>query len=309
MSGAKPKLVVTGASGFLGRQVVAEAKSRGTFDVIGLSFTRARDGLQKLDLTDEQAVREFFAREKPQAMVHCAAERRPDVAGNDPEGTRRLNVQVPGMLAREAKSCGTFLVYVSTEYVFDGNNPPYDVDDEPNPINFYGQTKLEGERATLEANARAAVLRVPLLYGRVEYEGESAVSVLLGPARDTSKVTQVDAVQMRFPTCTDDVSRVLMDMVDIDAKATDEDRRVRGVFHASSTQPMTKYEMCVFFAQALGIADTSHLEAATGQPSSAGSVQRPKNTQLSNRSLEKIGIKPSFVSFKQWWADYLASSR
>ncbi|KAJ1647029.1 hypothetical protein J3B02_000038 [Coemansia erecta] len=314
MSSAKPKLVVTGASGLLGRQVVIEAKKRGTFDVIGLSFTRTRDGLRKLDLTDEQAVREFFAAEKPQAMIHCAAERRPNVARDDPEGTRKLNVQVTGALAREAKVYGTFFVYISTEYVFDGLNPPYNINDKPNPINLYGQTKLEGEQAALEANPRAAVLRVPLLYGRFEYESESAVSVLLDPARDTSKVTQVDAVQTRFPTCIDDISRVLIDMVEINSRILDDDKSsdskgVQGIFHISSTQSMTKYDMCVFFAQTLGIADTSHIVAAKEPPSSSeNSVQRPKNTQLSNDSLEQIGIKPSFVSFTQWWEEYLANN-
>ncbi|KAJ2702812.1 hypothetical protein FB645_004121 [Coemansia sp. IMI 203386] len=300
----KIKLVVTGASGLLGRQVLAEAQKRANIDAIGLSLTRTRAGLQTLDLTDEPAVREFFAREKPQAMIHCAAERRPNVAGDDPQGTRLLNVHVPGILAREALLHGTYFVYISTEYVFDGLDPPYDIEDTPKPLNFYGQTKLDGELATLKANPKAAVLRVPLLYGRFEYEGESAVSVLLGPAKDTSKVHEIDAVQIRFPTCVDDVACVLLDMVEINGRDVNGEG-VRGVFHVSSTRSMTKYEMCVFFAQTLGIANTDHLVAASEPPSGAGSVQRPKNTQLSNRSLQQIGIEPSFVSFEQWWTEYL----
>lgn len=71
------------------------------------------------------------------------------------------------------------LIYISTDYVFDGTTPPYEVEDKPNPLNFYGQTKLDGEEAIKSVYPEAVILRVPILYGSTEYNGESAINVLI----------------------------------------------------------------------------------------------------------------------------------
>lgn len=71
------------------------------------------------------------------------------------------------------------LIYMSTDYVFDGTTPPYEVEDKPNPLNFYGQTKLDGEEAIKSVYPEAVILRVPILYGSTEYNGESAINVLI----------------------------------------------------------------------------------------------------------------------------------
>ncbi|KAJ2378532.1 hypothetical protein IW150_000737 [Coemansia sp. RSA 2607] len=300
-------VAVTGASGLLGRQVLAEAQSREGVNAIGLALTRAENGLRKLDLTDESAINAFFQNARPDAIIHCAAERRPDIAATNPDLAERLNAQVPGMLARKAKEHGAFMIYVSTDYVFDGRNPPYGVTDEPNPLNFYGRTKLAGERETLSENPNAAVLRVPLLYGQVEYAGESAVDVLLGPVRDTSKQTKMDDIQDRFPTCVEDVARVLLDMAQAGIGA--DNKRMHGIFHLSAKERMTKYAISLMFAQILGIDNTDHLVAVRELPKEdAGGVQRPGDTQLSNQALEEAGITTSFVPFKQWWTKYLLKS-
>jgi S-adenosylmethionine synthetase len=71
------------------------------------------------------------------------------------------------------------LIYISTDYVFDGTTPPYEVDDKPNPLQFYGETKLAGEQAIQGVNKDAVILRVPILYGSTQYNGESAINVLI----------------------------------------------------------------------------------------------------------------------------------
>ncbi|KAJ1939792.1 hypothetical protein GGF37_004252 [Kickxella alabastrina] len=303
MSARTNKIVVTGASGLLGRQVMAEAEKRSEWTVVGTALSRTSDKLQKLDLTNEQAVRDFLEREKPQAIIHCAAERRPEVAERNQEATEHLNAQVPGLLAQMAKQINAFFVYISTDYVFDGRNPPYHVDDKPNPLNFYGRTKLAGEKAVVEANPDAVILRVPILYGRTEYLGESAVNVLLGAVRDSGKQTKIDALQARFPTCVDDVARVLLDITSIGVRAVG--KGVKGIYHFSALEEMTKYDMCRVFADILGIANTAHLAAVTEKPKVAD-VSRPDNTQLSNAALNDIGINTRCMPFKQWWTKYLS---
>ncbi|KAI8318903.1 methionine adenosyltransferase II, beta-like protein [Martensiomyces pterosporus] len=302
MSTDRAKVVVTGASGLLGRQVAKEVEKRG-YAVIGTAYSRASSKLQKLDLSDSTAVREFLEREKPQAIIHCAAEKRPDVAEQNQEAVEKLNAQVPGQLAQIAKSLGAFFVYISTDYVFDGTKPPYNVDDAPNPLNFYGRTKLAGEQAVLEANEGAAVLRVPVLYGEAEDPKESAVNVLLASVKSREKRTLMDDYQVRFPTNTEDVARVLADMTEVSVGSVGEG--VSGIFHFSSKEQMTKYGMCKVFARILGLDDISQLEAVTDKPKEAV-ASRPDNTQLSTEALEEIGISVSCVPFEEWWTRYLS---
>lgn len=148
-----------------------------------------------------------------------AANRYPDKCDNDPEGTRALNVAATGALATLCAEKDIFLLYISTDYVFPGTpgQAPYNITDKPSPPNFYGQTKLDGEDALLDAYAKAGkvasgvCLRVPLLYGEGRND-ESAVNVLMDSVMKEhapgDKVTKVDHWALRYPTNTEDVGRV-----------------------------------------------------------------------------------------------------
>ncbi|KAJ3111717.1 Methionine adenosyltransferase 2 subunit beta [Phlyctochytrium bullatum] len=204
-----------GGERLLGRAVVKELADAG-FQVIGTAFSRASASLEKLDLRDPKAIEEFLEKHRPAALIHCAAERRPDVAERDREGARRLNVESAKAVASAAKKVGAWHVYISTDYVFDGKNPPYETTDAANPLNFYGisciplaptkrslgETKYDGELATAVAYPDAGILRVPVLYGEVEDPSESAVNILLPivKGKDNSKKAVMDDFQSRFPT-------------------------------------------------------------------------------------------------------------
>ncbi|KAF9950010.1 hypothetical protein BGZ70_001540 [Mortierella alpina] len=250
-------ILVTGASGLLGRAVVAEFKKSG-HEVIGVAFSRAKGDLKKLDLEDSKAVEAFIDQEKPDVIVHCAAERRPDVVEKNPDGAKNLNVQVPALLADLTNDRGILLIYISTDYVFDGTSPPYDVRDKANPLNLYGQTKYDGELAIKHANSAAIILRVPILYGATEYNGESAVNALI----DSSKTASMDHYAIRYPTNVADVARVIKDLA---YKVRTEKVFISGVLHFSGEERFTKYEMCEVIAQVLGTS-VSHLQANASAP-------------------------------------------
>lgn len=161
--------------------------------IIGLTLKTDRDvmlttGLSrvqppktiKVDLTNEEDIDKLLSETKPTIVIHCAAERSPDKCANDPAGTKQLNITTSGTLASKTAALGIPIVYISTDYVFDGAQgaAPYAANAEPNPPNFYGETKLDGEKAVLEASPLGVVLRVPLLYGSGDNE-ESAVNVLM----------------------------------------------------------------------------------------------------------------------------------
>lgn len=172
------KVMVTGATGLLGRAVVKQLELMG-HEVVATGFSRASERVHKLDLTAPLAVEKFIAREQPQVIVHCAAERRPDVSEQNPQAALALNLTASQALAMAAKANNAWLIYISTDYVFDGTQPKYAEDAATHPVNFYGESKLKGEEIVLNTRADFAVLRLPILYGQVEKLSESAVLVLI----------------------------------------------------------------------------------------------------------------------------------
>eukprot|EP01108_Squamamoeba_japonica_P001634 TRINITY_DN170_c0_g1_i4.p1 TRINITY_DN170_c0_g1~~TRINITY_DN170_c0_g1_i4.p1 ORF type:complete len:243 (-),score=100.99 TRINITY_DN170_c0_g1_i4:17-745(-) len=154
------RIVVTGSSGLLGRAVVREFVAAG-HTVVGLVFTRSPSvpddvkqlvSYERCDLTDAAAVESLFASLGAiDVVVHCAAERQPDKCINEPDRVRALNVEASERLAKAASAANAWLLYVSTDYIFDGTAPPYKANATPNPLNAYGEAKLAGEVA-----ARAA---------------------------------------------------------------------------------------------------------------------------------------------------------
>ena len=173
----KKRVLITGASGLLGRAIVKEfTQSENGWEVLGLAYSRAKGALRKVDLKSKDEVDSVVGEFKPSIVIHSAAERRPDVVEKKEEETKMLNVNATRTIAEASAKANAFFLYISTDYVFDGTNPPYKPTDKPNPLNKYGQSKLDGENVTLEFLPRSGVLRVPILYGPVEHIHESAVT-------------------------------------------------------------------------------------------------------------------------------------
>ncbi|KAI0754350.1 NAD(P)-binding protein [Daedaleopsis nitida] len=299
------RVIVTGASGVLGTAVYAAFKSAG-LTVLGLANSRATGDLKKLDLLDANACEALFADFKPEWVIHCAAERRPDVAQKDPDGARTLNVVVPETLAKLSKALKFKLVYISTDYVFDGTSPPYTPSAATNPVNFYGITKRDGELAVFGVSgARSIVLRVPILYGPTEKNADSAVNILLDAVLDTSgKQYHMDHCATRFPTNVVDIADFLVRLASLPPS-----RVIAPILHYAAGEPFTKYEMSLVLARILGVPHT-HLIADTEPPKDG--TPRPQNTQLYVRETEDLmegygglGWNP----FEEWWAAYLAKKQ
>ncbi|KAH9061084.1 NAD-P-binding protein [Lactarius vividus] len=300
------KVIITGASGVLGTAVfdafAGAHTAVGDTDhhdhaVIGLAHSRpgGERNLHKLNLLDSAAVSTFFRDAKPNWVIHCAAERKPDVA-------EKLNVDVPAHLAVLAKELGFTLIFISTDYVFDGTSPPYTPSAPTNPVNLYGITKRDSELAVLGVqDARIAVLRVPILYGPAPSNADSAVNVLLDVVRDQSgKKYNMDHYQTRFPTNVLDIASFLVRLAQRPGDAV-----LPPVIHYSAEEPFTKYEICLIFARILGLPH-AHIIPDAGPPP-PGSTPRPQNTQLSLRETEDLGVDGGLMTggFEEWWVEYL----
>ena len=277
------KIVVTGATGMLGRAVMGRFAAETGFETVGLCHSRTGEGLVQADLADLAAVGPLMDRLAPDVIVHTAAIRKPDEFAANESAARRLNVDATAALARwTAAHPGAFILYMSSDYAFDGTNPPYVPESPTHPINGYGVSKVEGEVVVREAVAdRAAILRVPILWGDVETLDESSVTSVVEAvlAMRGGEGTRVfDDWAVRYPTHVADVADVLAQIAA---------RRLAGTWHWSGTEPLTKFDMATVTARLAGV-DPARL-VRSGAPAN-GSEPRPKDCHLDRSALEQLGV-------------------
>ncbi len=308
------RVLLTGASGLLGRAVASRFSSRGDIELTGTAFSRTRPPAVKADLTDSAGLASLFGAARPEFVIHAAAERRPDLVDGRPALAAALNVQATENIARACAECGAFFLYISTDYVFDGRNPPYSPDSPVNPLNEYGRQKLEGERRVMAAmpEGRYAILRLPILYGRVERLGESAITelaTLLG-AGTTTGITagggamreprSVEHWAQRYPLHVDDAAagmEIVMDAL----MPQGQTAAWNPVYQLSGREQLTKYEMVLVMAKALGI-DPSLISPDPSPPKGA---PRPKDCRMDTSLLESLGYRQS-IGFREGIAEAIA---
>jgi dTDP-4-dehydrorhamnose reductase len=212
------KLLVTGAAGMLGHDVL-RAGERAGHELIPID-------LPDLDIVDERAVSAFFERERPEATVNCAAWTDVDGAETERDLAYAVNAAGAGNLARAAAGIDTPLLHISTDYVFNGTVPldraghprPYVESDPTGPRSVYGQTKLDGERRVLDASLRHTVVRTAWLYG---VDGRNFVDTMLRLGGEREAVQVVDD-QIGSPTWSGHLAPAILGLLE---------REVRGIVH------------------------------------------------------------------------------
>lgn len=298
------RVAVIGASGLLGRAVTSEFARRREFATIATArvpsarlmhidgAAQSPPAIVALDILDAAAVEHFFATHAPDAVVVCAAERRPDICERDPAAARAINVDALARIGALGARCGAWTLGISTDYVFDGTAAPYREDAPVAPLNAYGRSKVDGERALLAAAADACVLRLPLLYGPIIGWHESAVTSLVpaivASARADAEPATMDAWAIRYPTFTPDVAVVIAQLVQRHAGG----ETVSGLCHWSAQEPMTKYDIAQHLAREL------HIDARlVAQTTPADATPRPYDCHLDSARLDAmdIGVRTRFV--------------
>lgn len=262
------KCLVTGVKGQLGYDIVRELNSRGYTDVLGLDY-------DAMDITSKDQVKKVIAGYMPDVIFHCAAYTQVDKAEEDQDKCVRVNVEGTKNIMEVAKAIDSKLIYISTDYVFDGEkNEPYEVNDKANPRSIYGNTKYLGELEALRNN-KTFVVRISWVFG---INGSNFVKTMLRLA-ETKTELNVVCDQIGSPTYTVDLSRLLVDMSETEKY---------GVYHATNEGFISWYE----FAKA--IFETNNIEMkvnaipASSYPTKA---ERPYNSRLSKQSLIDNGFK------------------
>jgi len=285
-------ILITGASGLLGRSILSVFKEYPGYKIIGLGFSRAEEcGLIKCDLRNPSSIEAVINEYQPDLIIHSAAERKPDACELDPDGSAILNVASVFTLASAAARIKAAFIYISTDYLFDGTAAPYDEDAKTYPLNEYGRLKLRGEYAALAAHPKPVILRVPVLFGPCNDLTESAVTTFAIAAKDFHRKQQIDDWQIRVPTYTIDIAKTL---VLISNELLKENSNVTGIFNYSSTIRTTRWSLVQLFGKLFDL-DVSHITRLDGEPAGA---KRPYDCQLSTKKLENLGLAAAHTPFE-----------
>ncbi len=286
------KVFVTGVCGQLGHDVMNELNKRGYAGIgsdISENYNGEQDGspvctmpYAKLDITDQEAVDKVITEIKPDVVVHCAAWTAVDAAEDEENIHKVYDINVSGTkhIAKVCKKLDAKMVYLSTDYVFDGNgDTPWEPDcTDYKPLSVYGQTKLEGEFAVSKTLEKYFIVRIAWVFGR---NGRNFIKTMLtiGKKSDTIKVVND---QIGTPTYTYDLARLLVDMIETEKY---------GYYHATNEGGyISWYDFACEILKQAGY-DTKVIPVTTAEYG-ISKAARPFNSRLDRRKLTQEGFKP-----------------
>lgn len=262
------KVLVTGIKGQLGHDVVNELTDR-SIEAVGVD-------IEEMDITDADSVNRVIGQAAPDGVIHCAAYTAVDAAEDNVELCRRVNADGTQNIANICKKLDIPMIYISTDYVFDGEGErPWEPDDERTPLNVYGQTKYEGELAVQNTLEKYFIVRIAWVFG---VNGKNFVRTMLNLAKTHDHITVVND-QFGSPTYTYDLARLLVDMVLTDRY---------GIYHATNEGICTWYEFaCEIFRQA-GV--QVEVEPVSAEQYKAR-AKRPSNSRMNKDKLVENGFE------------------
>ena len=274
------KLFVTGVNGQLGHDVVNEALTRG-YEVIGSDIQETGAGnYVQLDITNKEAVEKIIKELGPDVIIHCAAWTAVDAAEDNPEIVDKINHLGTQYIADVAKSIDAKMIYISTDYVFNGlGTRPWEPDDKNYaPLNVYGQSKLDGELAVSSTLEKFFIVRIAWVFG---LNGKNFIRTMINAGRTHSEVRVVND-QVGTPTYTFDLARLLVDMI-----ATEK----YGYYHATNEGGFISwYDFCCEIYRQAGLS-TKVIPVST-QEFGLNKAARPFNSRLSKVKLAEAGFVP-----------------
>lgn len=286
------KFLVTGVNGQLGHDVMNELHKRG-YEGVGSDIAKTYNGVVddspvttmpyvSLDITNREAVEKIVDELKPDAVIHCAAWTAVDMAEDDAnvETVRKVNFGGTQNMANACKAINCKMLYLSTDYVFDGQGTePWKPDCKSfKPLNVYGQTKLEGELAVANTLDKYFIVRIAWVFG---LNGKNFIKTMINVGKTKDEVRVVND-QIGTPTYTFDLARLLIDMCETEKY---------GYYHATNEGGyISWYDFCVEFYKQYGLA--TKVIPVTTEEYGLSKAARPFNSRLDKSKLAEAGFKP-----------------
>ena len=262
------KILITGSNGLLGQKIVYACLEKYKNKVQLIATARGENRLilqegyvyRSMDIGNREEVMQIVNEVKPDVVIHTAAMTNVDACETDREGCLRNNVHAVEYVVDACIAANAHLVHVSTDFIFDGENGPYDEDAEANPVSYYGWSKAEAERIVKERSKSWAILRTILVYGVVDNMSRSNVVLWAKSALEKRAPIKVVDDQFRMPTLAEDLAEGCL------LAAT---QKAQGVFNISGPDYMSILELVN------RVADFFHLDKSIVQRSDSSSLNQP----------------------------------
>ena len=279
------RILVTGTNGLLGSKIVKLAEQ--SFEVIPTHHTRPSfKGSIKMDMTNSAEVSQVVANTKPDLVLHVAAETGVDKCEKNRDEAWRINAEGTKSIAAACGKLGSKLIYVSTDYVFDGEKGLYVETDRPNPLNYYGWTKLKGEEFVAEYCQNYSIARTSVLYGWHEWKVNFARWVIESLKRKEPIVVVDD--HYNSPTLADNLAEVLLELAQAD---------LVGIYHTAGSERISRYNFAVEIAKKFDL-DVSMIAPVKMNELKMWIAKRPRDSSLCINKAQKQ-LKTRFLNIQE----------
>ena len=279
----KLKFLVTGSAGLVGQQVVKYlSKSNQVFSCYNESKPEYGDSV-KMDLKNYEMVSSVLTEIKPDVVIHLGAMTGVDICEKEKTSASEINTKATEIIAKECSKLNSFLVYVSTDYVFDGKFGMYKEDDVANPLGFYGKSKLEGEKAVQNFSTNWCIARTSTPFGLHPTKKSFPMWVI----ENLQKQKQIDVLidQFTSPTYIPNLSRMLIEI---------SERHITGIIHAAGASKISRYQMASMVSDKLNLDSTLLKQISINKMKWV--AQRPKDSSLDvSRASSILNEKPQKI--------------
>lgn len=282
------KILITGSNGLLGQKLVYKLIGHPSFELIassrGENRLKVSEGYKyfSLDITDEAELKRVVSECRPDIIINTAAMTNVDDCELNQEAADLLNVRAVEYLISACKESKIFLVHLSTDFIFDGENGPYKESDIANPLSFYGMTKLKSEELIQASKIQASILRTILVYGIVDDMSRSNIVLWAKKSLESAKEINIVDDQYRMPTLAEDLA---------DACILAAENKIKGIFHISGEDYMSIYELVEKVASFWNL-DTSKMNRISSTTLDQA-AKRPAKTGFNlNKSRGILAYKP-----------------
>lgn len=249
----KKKILVTGSNGLLGQKLIHALSNHPGFELTATSrggnrcMSKSGYVYRSLDITNEQNVETVFEEIRPDVVIHTAAMTNVDACEMDHEGCMLMNVEAVKFIVRACENYNSHLIHLSTDFIFNGTHGPLTEEEKPDPLSFYGQSKLKGEQIVQQAKCRWAIVRTVLVYGLVDDMSRSNIVLWAKGALEQGKTINVVDDQFRTPTLAEDLASGCIKIAEHEAT---------GIFNLSGKDFMSVYDLVQRVADFWGLNKT-----------------------------------------------------
>ena len=288
------KILVTGANGLLGQHLVklllenkyhvlACGKGLCRLDFINNDLFTYIDA----DITDENAVEKLIKNNGPEIIIHAAAMTQVDECEKNPEQTSDVNVRGTANIILYAEKYSSFIIYISTDFVFDGEAGNYKEDDDLKPVNWYGFTKVQAESLIETCDMPWAIVRTCLVYGNALSGTRSNIITWVKNNVENNKNIKVVDDQIRTPTYVEDLAKGILLIAE---------KKATGIFHISGEDILTPYEMAIKTATFFNL-DKNLIEKVNASIFTQPAKRPPRTGFNINKAKTTLGFQP--ISFEE----------